>query len=126
MISMNYTLVISEKQYKDALRHIHFSPKDIEKEIWIGDSTARASFRKDKKTGRRCAIVSLNVDPKLGKIQCYSLLVHEATHIFQDYCECIGEISPSAEFEAYSIQWISQQLMYEFDRLTRKIVFIGK
>lgn len=44
--------------------------------------------------------------------QYYSMLVHEAVHIFQSVCEYIGESGPSAEFEAYSIQAISQELMY--------------
>lgn len=40
------------------------------------------------------------------------LLVHEAVHVFQHHCECIGEDKPSAEFQAYAIQNI-------FDELTR-------
>ena len=37
-------------------------------------------------------------------------LVHEAVHIWQNLCEYIGEENPSKEFEAYTIQNITQRL----------------
>ncbi len=40
-----------------------------------------------------------------------ALLVHEAVHVFQEWCITRGEHAPSREFEAYSIQSISQRLM---------------
>ncbi|MFN3454034.1 MAG: hypothetical protein ACK41T_03675 [Pseudobdellovibrio sp.] len=51
--------------------------------------------------------------------QIHCLLVHEATHIFQKIKELIGESNPSMEFEAYSIQTISQNLIYEFKNQTK-------
>ena len=44
--------------------------------------------------------------------------MHEAVHIFQRWCDDRGEHTPSHEFQAYSIQWISQELMEEFVRQT--------
>lgn len=43
-----------------------------------------------------------------------ALLVHEATHVWQQFCNDIGEKNPGAEQEAYAIQRISQNLMQEF------------
>lgn len=48
----------------------------------------------------------------------YSTLTHEAVHIFQHIREFIGEQYPSVEFEAYSIQNISQNLMESYKRQT--------
>ena len=42
------------------------------------------------------------------------ILIHEATHIWQELCESIGEKNPSSEFECYSIQSISQRLITDF------------
>ena len=46
------------------------------------------------------------------------ILVHEAVHVFQRWCDEHGEVHPSSEFQAYAIQWISQELMNEFARQT--------
>lgn len=56
-------------------------------------------------------IVCLGSTGGMTKTQVHALLVHEAVHIFRWVKERIGEDFPSSEFEAYSIQAISQRLM---------------
>lgn len=53
-----------------------------------------------------------NLDDKLTVL---SLIVHEATHVKQFLCEHIGEHSPSAEFEAYTVQQITHNLFVEYE-----------
>lgn len=69
---------------------------------------------------RPCIIVCIPERKNIEAEQYYSLLVHEAVHIFQKVCDYIGEDHPSAEFEAYSIQAISQELMYAWKNRKRK------
>jgi hypothetical protein len=52
--------------------------------------------------------------------QIYDLLVHEAVHVWQYFRDHIGEKTPSVEFEAYTVQYISGELMRAF-RNTRGI-----
>lgn len=42
------------------------------------------------------------------------LIVHEAVHVWQKITETIGERYPSIEFEAYSIQVITQELLFAY------------
>ena len=47
-----------------------------------------------------------------------AMIVHESVHVFQEMCQMMGEDKPSKEFEAYSIQNISQTL---FEALEKRI-----
>ncbi|MBI5940144.1 MAG: hypothetical protein HY859_06935 [Caulobacterales bacterium] len=64
-----------------------------------------------------CVIVTLS--PTLAKprepLEIIGLIVHEATHAFQKVCLDMGEDEPSCEFEAYSMQAITQQLIQAVD-----------
>lgn len=72
-----------------------------------------------KADGRECAIVCMRDASKRTPIEIAGLLVHEAVHIFQAVCENVGEKYPSSEFEAYSVQWISMELMVRYEEQTK-------
>lgn len=74
----------------------------------------------ERNDGRNVAVVCITPKKKYTKEQHLSLLVHEATHVWQAIKDLIGEQYPSSEFEAYAIQGISEQLMSMFDKQTRK------
>jgi len=69
--------------------------------------------------GDTCAIVCIFDYSKKDYNQIAALLVHEAVHIWQETKKIMGEESPSKEFEAYTIQSISQKLFYEFAAQTK-------
>lgn len=50
------------------------------------------------------------------------LLTHEAVHIWQEHCYVQGEKNPSSEYEAYSIQYIVQELITKYDELSASSV----
>jgi hypothetical protein len=50
-------------------------------------------------------------------------MAHEATHVWQQSCDHIGEHSPSIEFEAYCIGHITEQLVSElFNHKFKRLV----
>lgn len=61
------------------------------------------------------ALVQLGDTSDRSSIEIHGLLLHEAVHIWQKIKKRMNEKKPSAEFEAYSIQAIAQDLfeMYE-------------
>ena len=103
-------LVQSEKQFHAAMSHCQIPKADHDD--WIKTPTANATMHWfNNPAGEQCCIVALRMKKGISLIQVYGLLVHEAVHIWQAFRERIGEDNPSKEFEAYSIQAISQRLM---------------
>lgn len=64
--------------------------------------------------GEVCVVVTITGHEQRTLPQVHALLVHEAVHIWQEIRSIIGEKEPSSEFEAYSIQSISQRLMESY------------
>lgn len=102
----------------EASFHAELKKLEIPQKSWppfLATPQANATCHEfDSKDGTNSFIVCIEERKDIDAIQVASLLVHEAVHIWQSYCNHIGERSPSIEFEAYSIQWLSQQLMYSF------------
>lgn len=70
-----------------------------------GGAECKFVYRDDKLTD--CIVCLVETDDPVDNAVS---LVHEAVHIWQALCEYIGEENPSKEFEAYTIQNITQRL----------------
>lgn len=104
------TLVATEGEFQRACIHLGIPMPDRPRWIANDHSDATVHFMTDKQA-KQCCVVAIRLRDGISGIQVAAMLVHEAVHIFQSFCESIGERTPSAEFEAYSIQAISQRLM---------------
>lgn len=105
-------LCLSEAEFYAAMEHIQVRPMHR----WVGDEQGAATHRCVSDNGFRTCIVCLGDTTDYDSIQIASILVHEAVHVWQFYCEGIGEENPGDEQEAYGIQSISQELMTEYAR----------
>lgn len=116
------SLATSETEFHATLKSAGVSPYKFPSQ-WCKPRGANVTFC-ESKAGEKLAVVC--VDPWddahetcSDPIQIAAMLVHEATHIFQEDCRIIGESDPSDEFMAYSIQSLSQTLMYAYaERMT--------
>lgn len=117
VVGPHLILVTSEKEFKQVLKQLNFK-KPIR---WIGETATATTTTLECKSKRYC-LVSLNLITiaELDPIDIATVLVHEAVHVFQQHCKNIGEDNPSEEFEAYSIQHISQQLMIAYRNTLKK------
>ena len=108
----NYTLCLSEKDY------FHIFKRLGEKPIaeWVSPGSHGTTHTLYDKAGNICCIVCMKDTKGMEAGAVYGLIIHEAVHVWQKYCLSIGETNPSTEFEAYSIQWICQQMLYSFDK----------
>ena len=94
----------------------------IPKEVWPkwvkgerSDATTHF-FEKDDNRGL-CCIVCIRKRKGIDSISIMGLLVHEAVHVWQAIKDEIGEKKPSDEFEAYTIQNISQRFFEAYREL---------
>lgn len=103
-----YALCLTEKVFHRELRRLGI-PREDWPPFMLNGASATVHFFEDDDL--RVAIVTLQPGSDATPEQVNAILVHEAVHIWQKICEHFNESSPSPEFEAYSIQAISQSLM---------------
>lgn len=109
-------LCCSEADFEKALKHL----KVVEKVPFLGSETANASTHSlVNREGNLCCIVCLGSTEGKTPIQVAALLIHEAVHVWREFRAWIGEKEPSSEFEAYSIQYIAQELMLAYAKELR-------
>ena len=113
LVAPYFTLCLTE----DAFRHVAAELGWHDKSTWAPENGARTHHGVNA-DGEPTCVVCIRDGADHAPIPVAGLLVHEAVHIFQRWCDVHGEQSPSNEFQAYSIQRISQQLMWEFVRQT--------
>lgn len=111
--SPHLLLCLSETEYVRAVRHCAVPSA----EGWLDEGRQAACVHTWEKDGLLTCIVclcpgALDSDP----VDVILTLVHEAVHVFQRLCDSIGETAPSREFEAYSIERISEALVREYQR----------
>ena len=87
--------------------------------IFLATSHAHASTHyAEHWDGGLLCIVTLGPWDGRTPVEVAGLLVHEAVHVWQRYCDRIGERHPGDEQEAYGIQAIAQELMQSFTEQT--------
>jgi hypothetical protein len=113
-------LVLSAQEFHKALDHCKIPMEDRGRWIKTDHSDATAHYLQNPE-GQLVCIVAVRPKKDTTGVQIAAMLVHEAVHVYQQFRERIGEVNPSAEFEAYTIQSISQRLMQAYaDRVGDK------
>jgi hypothetical protein len=113
-----YTLCIDEKSFNKTLKSIGI-PK-CSMPPFEGDPGTAAIHQFASTNGGLIAIIVVGDMSGMSLNEVHSLLVHEAEHLWRFIKKAIGERKPSAEFEAYSIQSISLNLMDAYDEAVAK------
>lgn len=106
------TLCLSEQEFLKVIKSLKVKYTSD----WVGSGSGNGRVHHFYNNGEYTAVVCISNHEEHSPIEIAGLLVHEATHIWQEWCDSIGERSPGAEQEAYAIQNISQTLMEEFAR----------
>jgi hypothetical protein len=105
-------LCLSHDEFRTAVAHLKSA--DIPRWMNAGADATTHTFEHERQ-GTVC-IVCLVVRKGQTPVEIAGLLVHEAVHVWQQWCKDVGERHPGDEQEAYAVQHISQDLMSEYAR----------
>jgi hypothetical protein len=106
------TLCLAESEFLAAIKHLKLDARPD----WLTTPQADATTHHFSGPHGLAAVVCLRIAPQRKPVEIAGLLVHEAVHVWQEYCDYYGERSPGREQEAYAVQSIAQELMAEYAR----------
>lgn len=110
-------LCLNEATFYAALTHCGIKDR---RDFMHNSHSHATTHHLENKDGQAVCIVTLAPWAGRKPVEVAGLLVHEAVHVWQRYCERIGERNPGDEQEAYGIQAIAQELMQSFTEQTCK------
>jgi hypothetical protein len=106
------SLCLSESDFRATIAPL--KPPQIPQ--WMNHGAHATTHFLTNEDGNTCAVVCMGSTEGRSPIEIAGLLVHEAVHVWQAYCDDIGERNPGAEQEAYGVQSIAQELLAEYAR----------
>lgn len=112
-------LCLSNKAFRRECRRLKIAECDIPPHFVRTPQAQGTAWGLRTPEGKLVSIVCIANTKGRTREEIYGLLVHEAVHLWQRYCEDVGESEPSREFEAYSIQALAQGLMQAYHDMTR-------
>lgn len=102
----------TEREFHRVMRHCKVPLEQWVR--WVSDTADATTHELTSPNGGHICVVCIRAGKEHTGVQIAAMLVHEAVHVWQNHCDRIGERNPSVEFEAYSIQAISQRLMQAY------------
>lgn len=105
-------LCLSEAAFDAAMRHL----KITRIPPWISSPYADATSHHINSEHGVGTVVCLSGHDGRDPVEVAGLLVHEAVHVWQEWCDHYGETHPGREQEAYAVQAIAQELMADYAR----------
>jgi uncharacterized protein YkuJ len=110
ILGPRYCLCTSKQQFSALMKEMNF---ENERRVFLNEGCEVCVHHFESDNESTVCVVCLNMTAMLqyDGIEIAAILVHESAHIWQRYLKYIGEEHPSKEFEAYSIEAISEGLM---------------
>lgn len=102
----------SEQALQRELRRLRIPAKDWPQ--FLGGTASASTMIFSNSDDETACIVCIGDVSEDTPTRVAALLVHEAVHVWQEVKRVMGETDPSSEFEAYSVQSISQKLFDAF------------
>lgn len=119
-----FTLTGTDDLYRQAMKHLEVPYPAA----WFSnpDHQGACCHYYTNPKGESVCVVALDILKHIDKDQVtiLSMLVHEASHVVEEFFDNIGEKNPASEQRAYALQYVSDELFREYRRqkeaLTRR------
>jgi len=111
--SVKYALATNQAEFDELLKYLKQQPEAC---LPNKEQALTHSFERPGKHKTPFVVVCLDITRKQPDEKYIATLIHESVHVWQEFCEYIGEEKPSAEFEAYSIEQIAYNLLMDYRR----------
>lgn len=106
-------LCLSESAFLNYMRVVLKKKTGIP-EHWVTGTADACTRTYISDSGLRIAVVCMYPDLPYSEQEIAALLVHEAVHIAQFVFDDVGELEPSRELQAYTIQDITRALFMSY------------
>lgn len=114
----NLCLVLNQRDFARALSDCDIPMGD--RGDFVTHGAMATTHVVQRRNGQYACVVALQGWEGEDPVTVAGMLVHEAVHVWQTARDdMMREPKPGIEVEAYSIQWISQQLMWSFIKQTK-------
>lgn len=110
-------LATSEAAFKRAMLRLGVAREKWP--AWLAEDSNGCVHSFMHKNGSLACVVSFRPPTDFDGIDAACCLVHEAVHVFQQWCAHYEERAPSREFEAYAIDSIAERLMRAYATQTK-------
>ena len=116
MLPIYYGFTTNPRAFSKEMRRLKIEPA-----LAFTETEARTHTLINEKSGETIVIVCLDLNKVKGKetTAIHALLVHEAVHVYESVLESMNCQSPRGEFEAYTLQYLSQCLFDEYKRRSK-------
>lgn len=111
------TLCLAQDEFDAALKYL----KVKHAAAYVNEGAWATAHNFTNHKGDVVTLVCISDFKDRSPVEVAGTLVHEAVHVWQNYCQDIGENEPGREQEAYAIQMIAQELMSEFARRLNEV-----
>lgn len=117
LVGPYFCLCLNEKEYKAELDRLKI--ESHERRPYMPEN-GQACVHHYKSGDKHVCIVCMIGHEKRKFVEVVGLLAHEATHIWQNTKDIMGENNAGDEIEAYAMQNIVQELVGSYMKRTRK------
>ena len=110
---IQYALCTSQKAFDKELKRLNEAPTPY----LLDGALGVTHFFNMGEPRTQAIIVCVPLDSTTTAREMYTVLIHEAVHVWQEIQTVIGEDKPGKEQEAYGIETIAYRLMAAYDRM---------